>query len=112
LYHPARWSGIAYSVLGAKPKSAFSPPGEIDIEASCELRSEGGAAVIQWSAQNYDSASISRELLLKRNETIKDDKGEKNAQRDLEPGKYALVVKVKDRVSGATVEKNLPIEVR
>ena len=38
--------------------------------------------------------------------------GEKTEVKDLEPGKYTLVLKITDKVSGLTVEKKAPFEVK
>ena len=64
--------------------------------------------VIRWQAQNYVSPLIDQALPLMR--TLKT--GEKTEQKDLEAGKYTLVIKIMDKVSGLTLDKKMPFEVK
>jgi len=105
---------VFFFVLGAKPKP--EPAGQaqpssqptIDVMVDYEVQKEGGGTAIRWQAQSYSSPLIDQALPLKR--TLKT--GEKTEVKDLEPGKYTLVLKITDKVSGLTVEKKAPFEVK
>jgi hypothetical protein len=108
-------------VLGAKPKeespaqSAAQPQRQTnDIEVNYEVQKGDGAAVIKWQSQTYASPLIDQPLPLKQTKVTTDQATGKQStsQSDLAPGKYQLVVKVKDKVSGFTVEKKVPLEVK
>lgn len=103
---------IAYYVLGAKPKRKPGKMAKYDIEATYEIRKEDGKVAFRWEAQNYDFAFISQHLPLKQSAIIKDEKGERKEERDLNAGKYYLMINIKDKVSGSTVEKRLHFEVK
>ena len=106
---------IFYFILGAKPKEA--EPGQQaknDIEVDYHVQKEDGTLAIRWSPQKYDSALVPGQALpLKQTVQITDDKGGKKTEtRDLGPGKYDLVLKITDKVSGETLEKKIGFEVK
>jgi photosystem II stability/assembly factor-like uncharacterized protein len=103
---------IFYCVLGAKPKVGGVRKGEIDIEAAYEVRQEDETMAISWEARNYNLPGINEVLPWEPATMTWDDKGGREVRGDLTPGKYTLVIKVKDKVSGATVEKRVPFEVK
>jgi len=109
---PGELSEISYYVFGAKPKAEPGLQAKYDIESAYEVQKEDGTVAILWKAQNYDFAGINQPLVFKQTVMIKDDKGERQEQRDLAVGKYSLVIKVKDKVSGLMVEKKVPFEVK
>lgn len=109
---PGEQIDVGFCVFGAKPKGEPGQQAKYDIEVSYEVQQEDGRAAILWTPQKYDFAFVSQPLLLKQTVMIKDDKGERQEQRDLTAGKYALVINVKDKVTGATVEKKVPFEVK
>ena len=105
---------IFYFILGAKPKEA--EPGQQaknEIEVDYHVEKEDGSLAIRWSPQKYDSALVPGQALpLKQTVQITDDKGKRTETRDLGPGKYNLVLKISDKVSGETLEKKVPFEVK
>jgi hypothetical protein len=112
---------VFFIVLGAKPKpeSAALPASQpqqqtYEVEVNYEVQKEDGAAVIRWQAQTYPSPLIDQNLPLKQTKVTTDQAtGTKTtSQSDLALGKYVLVLKIKDKVSGFTVEKKLPLEVK
>jgi hypothetical protein len=110
---------LLYYIFGAKikeeagqqPKETGQQP-KYDIEATYEVRQTDGKSAIKWETRNYDYTLISQPLPLKQTLKITDDKGERIETRDLPPGKYDLVINLKDMVSGETVEKKVPVEVK
>jgi len=106
-----------FFVLGAKAKD--EPAGQVqpavqpsqpkyEIEINFEVQKEDGSTAIKWQTQNYISPLIDQTLPLKR--TLKT--GEKTEQKDLEAGKYMLVIKIKDKVAGLALDKKMPFEVK
>lgn len=108
---------VLFFVFGAKAKdepAAQSQPvvqpaqPKYEIEINFEVQKEDGTTAIKWQAQNYVSPLVDQTLPLKR--TLKT--GEKTEQKDLEAGKYMLVIKIKDKVSGLALDKKMPFEVK
>ena len=108
---------ILFFILGAKAKdepAAQAQPAvqtsqpKYEIEINFEVQKEDGSTVIKWQPQNYVSPLVDQALPLKR--TLKT--GEKTEQKDLEAGKYTLVIKIMDKVSGLTLDKKMPFEVK
>jgi hypothetical protein len=108
---------VLFFILGAKAKDepsaqaqpAVQPtPPKYEIEINFEVQKEDGTTVIKWQAQNYVSPLVDQTLPLKR--TLKT--GEKIEQKDLEAGKYTLGIKIMDKVSGLTLDKKMPFEVK
>lgn len=98
---------ILYYIFGAKPNDQQKNDIDVDYEVT-----QADKAAIKWTAQTYDFALISQPLPLKQTVLIKDAQGEKQETRDLPPGKYTLVIKIKDKVGGTAVEKTLDFEVK
>lgn len=112
---------IFFFILGAKPKdepaqtqslptqqAAQPQQPKYDIEINFEVQKEDGSPAIKWQVQNYTYFLIDQTLPLKK--TTKT--GEKTEVKDLDPGKYSLVIKVLDKVSQLKLEKKLPFEVK
>ena len=97
---------ILYYIFGAKPNDQQKN----DIEADYEVK-QADKAAIKWTVQTYDFALISHPLPLKQTVLIKNTEGEKQETRDLPPGKYTLVIKIKDKIGGNSIEKTLDFEV-
>jgi len=98
---------ILYYIFGAKPNDQQKN----DIEAAYEVR-QADKAAIKWAVQTYDFALVSQPLPLKQTLLIKNDQGEKQETRDLAAGKYTLVIRIKDKIGGSTIEKTLDFEVK
>jgi len=104
---PGEFVEMLYYIFGAKPNDQQKN----DIEATYEVK-QADKAAIKWAVQNYDFALVSQPLPLKQTVLIKNDQGEKQETRDLPAGKYTLVISIKDKVGGSTVEKTLDFEVK
>jgi len=112
---------VFFIVLGAKAKEespaqpASQPQQQThDIEVNYEVQKEDGAAVIKWQTQTYPSPLIDQGLPLKQTKLTTDQATGKQStsQSDLTAGKYVLVLKIKDKVSGFAVEKKVPFELK
>ncbi len=108
---------VFFFVFGAKAKPAAAEAGQAqqqpayDIEVNYEVQKEDGTAAIKWAPSSYVSPIIEQQLPLKQTLKIKDDKGERTEQKDLPAGKYVMVITAKDKVSGETIEKKLPLQI-
>jgi hypothetical protein len=98
---------ILYYIFGAKPNDQQKN----DIEVAYEVR-QADKAAIKWAVQTYDFALVSQPLPLKQTVLIKNDQGEKQETRDLAAGKYTLVIRIKDKIGGSTIEKTLDFELK
>jgi hypothetical protein len=98
---------ILYYVFGAKPNDQQKN----DIEVAYEVK-QADKAAIKWAVQTYDFALVSQPLPLKQTLLIKNDQGEKQETRDLPAGKYTLVIRIKDKIGGSTIEKTRDFEVK
>ncbi len=103
---------VFYYVFGAKPKDQAGDQSKVDIEATYDIQKEDGKQALKWETQTYDFPLVSQPLPLKQTVIVKDDKGERTEQRDLAAGTYSLVIKIKDKVSGMTAEKKIPLIVK
>jgi hypothetical protein len=110
---------LLFPIFGATAKVA--EPGQrpvYDIEVAYDVTkddpslAEDQKLAIRWAIQKYDFSLVSQPLPLKQTVIIKDDKGERQEQRDLPAGKYILEIKIKDNVSGLTLDKSVPFEVK
>ena len=98
---------ILYYIFGAKPNDQQKN----DIEVAYEVK-QADKAAIKWAVQTYDFALVSQPLPLKQTLLIKNDQGEKQETRDLPAGKYTLIIRIKDKIGGSTIEKTLDFEVK
>jgi hypothetical protein len=73
---------------------------------------KGEETAIRYAPVTYISPLIQHALPLKQHVIIKSEEGEKNEERDLEAGKYTLLLKIVDKISGNTVEKKVGFEVK
>jgi hypothetical protein len=103
---------LFFDVLGARPKISPGPKANYDLEVAYEVRQEGGQTAIFWAPQRFNSTFVESSLPLTEDILIKDDKGERWGRRNLGAGKYALVIDIKDKVTGLTAEKQIPFEIR
>jgi hypothetical protein len=98
---------IFYFVFGTKPDENAKHTIEVTYEV---LKDE--KAAIRYAPETSASPLIQQILPLKKHVIIKSEEGEKHETRDIEPGKYTLVLKIVDKISGNTVEKKVDFEVR
>jgi hypothetical protein len=110
-----------FFILGAKPKEEpaqmqslptqqESKPQQpkYDIEVNFEVQKEDGSLAVRWQSQSFMNPLVDQTLPLKK--TTKT--GDKTEVKDLEPGKYNLVLKILDKVSQLKLEKKVPFEVK
>ena len=111
---------LLFYIFGTKLKDteAGMRP-ENDIEISFEVNKDDDSLpaeeriAVRWEPQKYNFALISQPLPLKQTVVITNEKGDQSTeQRDLEAGKYILDVKIKDNISGLTLDKAIPFEVK
>jgi hypothetical protein len=102
---------VFFFIFGAQPNEQ----GRNDIEVTYEVL-QNDEAVIRYALTNYDMALVSQPLPLKRTvlvKTTKDGKTtERQEQKDLEPGAYALSIVVNDKLSGKTLTQLINFEVK
>lgn len=122
---------FTYSVLQIEPKidNIFAPGEQLDIffyvfgtqtkeDGSCNIEVnyqvfKEDKVIIRWEPRVYDTFPlVSQPLPMKGTVIIKSEEGERKEQRDLEPGVYALVVKITDKLSEKSVEKRVDVEVK
>ena len=60
---------------------------------------------IRYAPETYASPLIQQALPLKQHVIIKSEAGENRETRDIEEGKYTLILKIVDKLSGNSVEK-------
>jgi hypothetical protein len=106
LMTPGESIELLYYIFGAKPNDVQRN----DIEATYEVK-QADKTAIKWAVQTYDFALVNQPLPLKQTVLIKNDQGEKQEARDLPAGKYTLVISIKDKIGGSTVEKTIDFEV-
>ena len=102
---------VFFFIFGAQANEQ----GRNDIEVTYQVV-KGEEAVIRYAVTNYDMALVSQPLPLKKTvliKTTKDDKTtERQEQRDLEPGAYALSIEVNDKLSGKSLKQLINFEVK
>ena len=104
---PIRLSG-AVRLPEAQPQQP-----KYDIEVNFEVQKEDGSLAVKWQSQSYVNPLVDQTLPLKKTLSIKDEKGsERKEERNLEPGKYNLVLKILDKFSQLKLEKKVPFEVK
>ncbi len=107
VFNPGDNLDIFFYIFGAQPNEQQ----QFQIEVSFEVK-KGEEIAIRWAPQSYGNPLISQPLPLKQTVKIKDEKGERTEQRDLPPGKYTLVVKIADKISGNTGVKTVDFEMK
>jgi uncharacterized protein YceK len=102
---------VFFYIFGAQPNEQ----GRNDIEVSYEVV-KGEEAVIRYAVTNYDMPLVSQPLPLKKTVLIKTTKDgkttERQEQRDLEAGAYALSIEVNDKLSGKSLKQLVNFEVK
>lgn len=105
---------IFFFVLGASVKDPAVPRPINEIEVNFEVQGPDGQAAIRWAPQAYETYFVSQPLPLVQTLQTTDAEGNivKKEQKPLEAGKYTLVAKIADKVSGKTAEATMPFEVK
>ena len=97
---------LLYLVIGAKPNDQR----KFSLETSMEIK-QGDKVMIPYASSVMESPFVNLPLPLKQNLLKKMGTTETKETLDLPPGKYTLVVKITDKVSGAAVTKSAEFEV-
>lgn len=102
---------IFFFIFGAQTNAE----GRSDIVINYEVL-KGEEVVIRYAETKYDMPLVSQPLPLKRTVLVKTTTDgtttEKQEQRDIDPGEYALSIKIKDINSGKTLDKVLNFTVK
>ena len=99
---------VLFYILGTRPKEDATFDINIDYEVL-----KGEEKVIRYAKAQYKAPIISQQLPLVRTVIVKNDKGEeKKEEKNIEPGSYSLSIKIKDNVSGNSVDKVINFEVK
>jgi hypothetical protein len=96
-----------FFIFGCQPKEMS----KYDIEINFEVY-EGEKIAIKFAVGNFESPLVSLPLQLKQTLQIKKGEEVKTETRDLPPGNYTLVLKIKDKVSGNVGEKRVDFTVK
>lgn len=112
VFAPGSTIDTFYFVYGAKTVTDANGKAANDLEVQYSVHDPEGKVLIKWQNSTYAFSLIEQQLPLKQTVNIKDAKGERQEQRDLPAGKYELVINIKDKISGNTVEKKTPFEVK
>lgn len=99
---------IFYFIMGAQPNEAR----QYDIDVNYEVHDAEDKIAVKYPAAKYNAPIVSQPLPLKQTVIIRstDEKGkvtEETKERDLKPGKYTLVMDIKDNLSGKTLQKKI-----
>ena len=98
---------VFFFVFGAQPDESS----KYSLEVAYEIL-KGEETAVLYTPQTYATPLIQQALPLKQTVIIKSEEGEKQEDRDLEPGKYTLILKITDKVSGYSLEEKFDFEVR
>ncbi|TET74424.1 MAG: hypothetical protein E3J56_02420 [Candidatus Aminicenantes bacterium] len=107
IFSPGENLDIFYFIFGAQPNEE----GNYDIEVNYEVLKEE-ESVIRFESQTYNFPFISQLLPMKRAVTMKSKDEEKQEKKDLEPGIYTFSLKIKDNVTGKTLDKSIDFEIK
>ncbi len=112
---------LMFIVLGAKLKEepaqmqalptqqeAKPQQPKYDIEINFEIQKADGTSINKWAPMSSVSGYIDQPLPLEYKTKV----GDKIETKNLEPGKYNLVLKILDKVSQLKLEKTVPFEVK
>jgi hypothetical protein len=110
---PGETLEVFFFVLGASIKDPASARPTNDLEVNFEVHGEDGNPAIKWAPTSYEAYFVNQPLPLVQTlqTTDPDGKVEKD-EKPLAAGKYTLVAKVADKVSGKTAEVKMPFEVK
>lgn len=121
---------FTYSVLQIEPKieNVFSQGENLDIlfyifgaqpdeEAMCDIGInyevfQEEERVIRFETVTYTSPLVSQPLPMKKTFVITSEEGEEKEKKDLEPGQYTLSIKIKDNVTGSSLDKKVDFEIK
>lgn len=98
---------ILFFIFGPQPNEE----GKFDIGVNYEVIKEE-ERVIRFEAITYPSPLVSQPLPMKRTYLTKSEESEKKERKDLDPGQYTLSIKIKDNISGKSLDKIVDFEIK
>lgn len=105
---PGDTADILFYIYGANSDEQQKFSVEVNYEVK---KGDEPNPVLRWASRTYETPFIEQPLPLVKTLIIKDDKGERQEQKPLEPGSYNLVIKITDKVSGLSTEQELAFEI-
>jgi preprotein translocase subunit YajC len=105
---PGDTADILFFIYGARPDEQQKFSVEVNYEVT---KGEEPNPVLRWASRTYETPFIEQPLPLVKTLLIKDEKGERQEQKPLEPGSYNLVIKITDKITGLHTEQKLPFEI-
>ncbi len=107
IFSPGEQFDVFYYIFGAQPGES----GKYDIEATYAVL-KGEEKVIRYGLATYEAPIVIQPIPLKQTVTITSEtEGERQEERDLEPGKYTFSLNVIDKISGNSISKKIHFEV-
>ncbi len=104
---------VYFFVLGAAVKDPAAPRPANELEIYFEVHDEADEPAIKWTPLTAEAYFINQPLpLVQTLQHKEDDKVVKEEKKALEAGKYALVIKIEDKVSGKKGEARMPFEIK
>jgi len=106
---PGEQPTLMFLVYGVKSDES----GKVEIEANYDIRKDNNK-IVAFTPMKYDTPFINQQIPIPTAKKVKvtDNKGERIEDRPLDPGNYELVINIKDVVSGLTLEKRIPFELK
>jgi hypothetical protein len=98
---------LLFFVFGAQS----TEDGQFDIEVTYSILKDD-ENVISFAPGHYKTPFIHQPLPLKKTTVTKSESGEKTEMKDIEAGKYALSMKILDKVSGKSITKSIDFQVK
>jgi hypothetical protein len=98
---------IFFYIYGIQPNEE----NQFDIGVNYEVSQEE-ENIIRFEPITYPSPLVSQPLPMKRTFRITSEEGEKSERRDLDPGQYTLSIKIKDNISGKSLDKKIDFEIK
>jgi hypothetical protein len=98
---------IFFYVFGAK----LNAEQKYALEMNFEVK-KGDEVVIRFSPAVFESPLVSLPLPMKYTLVRQEESGEVREDKDLEPGKYVLAIKILDKNTGSTLTESVDFEVK
>ncbi|RFT16663.1 MAG: hypothetical protein OP8BY_1276 [Candidatus Saccharicenans subterraneus] len=98
---------LMFMIYGSK----FDESQKAALEINFDIR-KGDTKIVAFTPMTYESPFIEQPIPIPAAKQVKvtDDKGERVESRPLEGGGYELVISIKDKIGGTTLEKRVPFE--
>lgn len=106
-FKPNEQPTLMFMIYGTK----FDESQKASLEINFDIR-KGETKIVAFTPMTYESPFIEQPIPIPAVKQVKitDDKGERVESRPLEAGGYELVISIKDKIGGSTMEKRIPFE--